>query len=780
MGDLIRVQLLPHAEKLAPANPFPVEATGPTLLYHQWRTYEALRTHALVVNTYNTGTGKTRAALLHLLDPTVRGVNMLFIAPTNELIAQHARDITEFMQRAGLDYHVIHVDAQTLRGLPTPHDHERVGERLNRLFQNPREYGWDGRKPLAVVTNPDIFYYALYFSAYHPHDRRNLFEQFMLRFDYVVIDEFHYYGAKQLASFLFYFVICREWGYFEKGRKVCLLSATPEPEVTDYLQRVFQPGEVAFIAPATEPPDSATWPTVPALAPTTLEIQVAMLDEFAAALRTQTQLREWVMTNGWDGALISGALWRINVAHAALKPAFGEQMARITGAEKVAQRRAAPKFPLILATPTVDIGYNFDKPGKTRQPLDFVAFDARTRDQFLQRLGRAGRVLNRPQTDAPARAIGLLNTGDEEGWAALKALDGQTIDRRTLTEVINAALPARRDLYSYLQSYAMTEALRPMFQIGRTLRPDLREWLEKLFDGVRAVFAPENPRWRFGSIEGVMRRFEKLERIVRRKEDGLLADFLQEYLDWQKLSVSSEQYAHLAKGLASGGRVREQMLAWVEAEYWLAESLFSFREALQTPNACVFDSKHLLADADVSVYDALHIATNYDAEWFADESDFAAKTGQKGEPAPIYGRLRDHRSPRLRLIFEYAAPDRMDRERFEAVYCRRPVALKGLRLRAELADGSGPFPLDQRVRRAFEETGVPLLSVREGTVDSGVLRGRLRDTNIFLRLLKVSFADGSEGDYLAVVGSAAFVVHAEMEKFFWVRERKEDSQPLFA
>lgn len=775
MSDVIRVQLLPHAEKIAPHNPFPVEAVGKTLLYHQWRTYEALQTHALVVNTYNTGTGKTRGALLHLLDPSARDVNMLFIAPTNELIAQHKNDIEKFLRGAGLDYHVVHVDAETLRALPMPRDHERVGEKLNRLFQNPREYGWDGRKPIAVVTNPDIFYYALYFSAYNPHDRRNLFEQFILRFNYVVIDEFHYYVPKQLAAFLFYFVLCREWGYFDKGRKVCLLSATPEPEVIKYLNRIFAPNELAFVAPTNEPSESANLPTIPALAPTMLEIRATPLDEYAATF--QTQLREWIERDGWDGALISSALWRINLAHATLKSALGARMARITGAEKIEQRRAAPKFPLILATPTVDIGYNFDKPGKTRQPLDFVVFDSRTRDQFLQRLGRAGRVLGRTQTDIPAHAIGLLNVNDE-AWLALQKLDGQMLDRRSFGQAINDALPARRDLHSYMDSYAVIETLRPMFNLKQMLRPDLREWLEKLFDGVRAVFAPDNPRWYFGSIEKHMRRHEKLERIVRRKDDSMLADFLQPYLDWQKLSVSQDEYARLTQSLTKGGRVREAVGAWAEAQYHLTESLFNFREALPTPTACVFDPQHLLAESDVTTYDVLHIVTNYDTEWFEDKDDFANKTGQSSKDAEVYGHLCNHRSSRLRLTFAYNAPDRVDRERFKEVYCCRPIALKGLRLRAELADGSGTFPLEPRVSRIFEPEFVPLLIVPEGTRESGVLRGRLRDTNIFLRSLNVSFADGTEANYISVIGSAAFTVHAEMESFFWLIERKEDNKPF--
>ena len=52
---------------------------------------------------------------------------MLFIAPTNELIAQQVKAIQHFAARANLDVHVLHVDATELRALPTPHEHERVG-----------------------------------------------------------------------------------------------------------------------------------------------------------------------------------------------------------------------------------------------------------------------------------------------------------------------------------------------------------------------------------------------------------------------------------------------------------------------------------------------------------------------------------------------------------------------------------------------------------------------------------------------------------------------------
>lgn len=54
------------------------------------------------MNTYNTGTGKTIASLLYLFDLQGSNKNVLFIAPTNASLSQHAEDIERFVERDGL------------------------------------------------------------------------------------------------------------------------------------------------------------------------------------------------------------------------------------------------------------------------------------------------------------------------------------------------------------------------------------------------------------------------------------------------------------------------------------------------------------------------------------------------------------------------------------------------------------------------------------------------------------------------------------------------------
>ena len=376
------------------------------------RTYEALGRYDVVMNCYNTGTGKTIASLLWLFSLKGRNKNVLFIAPTNALLGQHAEDIDAFVRKYNLDFKVWSITAAEVRALERE---ARPGETLQRLIRNYLEFDASEirRQPLILVVNPDIFYYALFFQ-YGAHDRRNMFEQFVDAFDYIVIDEFHYYDSKQVANFLFALALFDQLGYFEvRQRKICLLSATPLPHIPAYLDQLF-PNRWCLIAPENEPPESMALRTTPTLASLDLTIQNDELQNWVGeAKRT---VRDWIDV-GEDGAIISNSLWRINQSYAALRSVLPEsKLGRITGPEPADKRVAATGLPLILATPTVDIGYNFKKLNKRRQNVDFLVCDARFGDELLQRIGRAGRVLGKEQVNHPSHALVLLPRNQLKHW----------------------------------------------------------------------------------------------------------------------------------------------------------------------------------------------------------------------------------------------------------------------------------------------------------------------------------------------------------------------------
>ena len=142
-----------------------------------------------------------------------------------------------------MNFYVAEVTGQKLREwevVDDPGYRLRNPRKLHELIQNPRDYfpEMTQRRPLILVTNPDIFYLCFY-GVYSQLDSANLFRHFLQDFNYIVIDEFHYYDAKQLANFLTFFILSKEFGYFDNNRrKVCLLSATPDEKVLTYLDTI--------------------------------------------------------------------------------------------------------------------------------------------------------------------------------------------------------------------------------------------------------------------------------------------------------------------------------------------------------------------------------------------------------------------------------------------------------------------------------------------------------------------------------------------------------------
>ena len=771
---MITLTLLAHAEKLAPENPWGLKHRP---LYHQLRTYEALREHDLVVNTYNTGTGKTVASLLYLFDLNGTGKNVLFIAPTNALLQQHAEDIEHFVVENELDFKVLRVTAADVRAIESG---LRPGETLQRLIRNYLEFESDAtrRRPIILVVNPDIFYYALFFR-YGAHDQLNVFERFLTAFDYIVVDEFHYYNSKQLANFLFAFALFDQFGYFEvRGRKVCLLSATPAPQVITYLDRLFG-HRWALISPDNEPPESADYPATPTLAPLELTIVEGEVQKWVTVHRAD--LAVWVCQDDLDGAVISSSLWRINETYDILRRVLPEErLGRITGPEPPEARAQATGRDLILATPTVDIGYNFAKLDKRRQNVDFVICDARFGDELIQRIGRAGRVLGKPESDHPSRAVALL---PPDAASALTPLNGQTLTRTEFARAVAdcGQLPPRHSLYAYVRSHAITECFWPIWKMGKAMPPDLQDELDALYERVREIFAPNSQRTP-GGLRGFFRKHEGRERWLHATRNGHIpydrhtarqvADWL-EWLDPEKGRYDpSDLQPHLPQLLANEPQ-RRALREFVESQAAVTRALFAFRDSFQGPTAVVYDPRHLLSSQTVNTYDLFHLISYYQMALLANRAQFlreCAETELRGE---FYVWLRERREPKLSLELAYESED--EREVFERKWCGAPVALRGVRLvarewRGDVVAGA----LDERITETL--AGRPLLLLIIPPEDVGAMIARLRGTEFWSRRLTVRFPDGTAEDgYRALLGTAAFLAHAELQTHFLLKERLREN-----
>lgn len=743
---------------------------GQAPLLHQWRTYCAEQ--PLIVNTYNTGTGKTKAALLRLLKrATDKGFhrldstedNALLIAPTNELLAQHANDAEQFCKENNLPYRVVPLTRAHLSNYKEQGDYEadiqRRGLVLHQHLQNARRLDGDSSKKATLfVVNPDIFYYALYF-AYGKNDRIPLFQDILSLCNYIVIDEFHYYNAKQFANFLFFMRLSQHYGYTE--RQFCLLTATPDDRVITYLKRLFNEEDIAWITPES---GKSFGQTKQAQALTEVALVVYNEQELQDGLLTlaaskRTDIKAW-LKSGEEGAFISGALWRVNQIYDILRTSLSfQEMGRLTGAETRAGREDAKIKPLILATPTVDIGYNFDRPDKQRQNIDFLLLDARSGDELLQRLGRAGRVLSKSVKDVPSHVFAIVN---QQCYEALKSFVGQCMSRMLFREIAGKTMPQRHILYSYIQSGAIAEAFLPIYRLeGMAAEADKPD-IEQLYNEVKDLFAPE-ASFTYKQMHYMIREYVQRDRYYTGM-DTFPADLTDCLKKCQKrLEDQQKRGKHWKDPFDAFGWLQRDL-----REYFTEKARFSFRESFQPPLALVSDTDRLLSSTPITLYDALHIAKNYRVKFFKTLGEWQDKTKaplrERVEEALVFCDLIELRKPedRLQIGLKLDARDyqKLDWES-QFVYRSReyiPTSLYGL----EVIVLNNSRALDEQIRTMFKNRFIPAFLACENSRTSSQLWSLWRQGQILCYQLTVTFADESTGSYDAVLGTMALLAWAEI------------------
>ncbi|MGD1913076.1 MAG: type I-D CRISPR-associated helicase Cas3' [Rivularia sp. (in: cyanobacteria)] len=590
-------------------------------LQHQVDSFEKSKHSDILINLSPTGTGKTKAGLTALLHQPHKSA--VYIAPTNALVEQQREAAEKFVKQAGLPHVVKSASAKEVKAWSNDRVGKRSGEKLYNVLRNPAtifpEVG--AKKPILLITNPDIFYYATFF-AYNKLDRANIATVFFSKFSTVIFDEFHLYDAKQLVSLLFYLAYSHIFGFFEHGRKIILLTATPEQACELALETLQKKGvKIAKIDG-----DNQNSNLLASQTSVNLELRQPpekrddWLTEIAAEVYHKFQDNP-----DTNGAVILDSKDHINrLADLLRQKGLTGKFGRITGSTPQSERKSAAQKPIILATSTVDVGFNFERnPTPARQNLDWLIFSVRDRASFWQRIGRVGRVLGKPQTDISSEAIAYLPVKAwEESLASLDISGGREALKQTLNSLPCLDKPF---LLAYWRSEAFLEIARPILEIENRMQglkySDLViELFETLKDTLGGNRTWESCRYRMKMLQGA-------ENIAKTPTDKIKKNwkylvgaqaFVKTYVkanyyeDWEDLEAGITNIENFEEEIKHNQELALELKDFAEVFSASYAPLFQFRNSL-FENLKICDPHGLLLDElEETILDPIHLLRYYE------------------------------------------------------------------------------------------------------------------------------------------------------------------------
>ncbi len=324
---------------------------------------------------------------------------------------------------------------------------------------------------------------------------------------------------------------------------------------------------------------------------------------------------------------------------------------RITGSTPLKQRQIAAECRVILATSTVDVGYNFERlVPPPRQNLDWLLLSARNRSAFWQRLGRVGRVLGKSVANIPSQVLAYLPCEAwNQGLSDLDISGGREALRVALERCTCLDKPF---LSIYWRSEALLEVARPVLQLEKLLRGlEGQPAIEALFENMRQLLGAGRPcsyyRHRMRLIEsaGMVARykpardnkhpFEWMSTFMRNQ---LIEAYLKEEHpeDLDAMKAGDFTYEEAACTLRKEPEARELCRFARNLELAYAP-LFRFRDSLFS-NLIVQDPHGLLLDEpDQIELDPLHLLRYYE---FMENSEGIVLRARAEPPYSIHLRLR--------------------------------------------------------------------------------------------------------------------------------------------
>ncbi len=609
--------------------PESIDMADDGLLMHQQETIDALSSYPIVMNCAMTGAGKTKASHLSIHQYS-KNRPVLYIAPTNALVRQHFIDARAFVQHHALPHHVVEVTGSVLfqitRKYPGIH---RNSQALHRVIRNPRDFDdifhlGEKSGPTWLVTNPDQVWTSI--VSNNNQDARNLLIDFTDFFRFIVVDEFHYYSAEQLSLFFLCMALWKEFGQFDNGLRMLLLTATPDEMIIDFFQRA----EIPYTTVGNR--KTMRQNKIPVIAPVHLTLSCGNLSDFRGIVSEEYQ-------SGNDGVLISDSLHEINQQYYDYKNDYS--VGRITGPIDNQQREIESQKRLILATPTVDLGYNFIRPfNKDRQEIDFLISSSVEKSKFWQRLGRAGRVLGRKQSHIPSTAYMLFQHSSV--FEGLTAYAGQTLSRKELSSLMN--LENKRMKLIALTREGLFVATRKLSEIKKMLASEHSQRVDRIFQTLKNCFDPNNLTSEWSSVEKRHRlcdRMKDVQQKYRNLKENHVQTFLKSYT-----STSDDSYPDPLQVLLSSwvknyyyqqGKydifskiddisritlvkqliekkpsLKQNIIHYYHEQMLRFQYLFNFRGSVQKHNIWVYDPQRLHSESIITQIDVVSLISRYE------------------------------------------------------------------------------------------------------------------------------------------------------------------------
>lgn len=205
------------------------------------------------------------------------------------------------------------------------------------------------------------------------------------------------------------------------------------------------------------------------------------------------------------------------------------------------------------------------------------------------------------------------------------------------------------------------------------------------------------------------------------------------------------------------------MVEHAKQKYHPIQSLFNFRGSDVSIRCGIYDPNHLFQNtAEYTEYDLFHVLSHCNFQQI-DKQTYHAHTGDWGRHCEFFVRANSLKTPPDRIQFNYGT-GREDQDFFEQQHCWGPTALKGLQLRLD----NGFVPLE--IQDALTDRYITcLLSKIENRY---VLNSILEMKRQVAYPLSVTFSDGQQ-EYQLILGSQAFLIHAELQGKWKEREQSE-------